>query len=49
MEWLDQTMATLVWSDLLEIELRRIAVREGIDQTEVARLREGVAVASRLP
>lgn len=44
-EWLDQTSASLVSSDLLETELRRLAVREGLDQTDVTRLLDGVALA----
>lgn len=45
-EWLDQTTATLVSSDLLETELRRIAVRESLDQADVTRLLDGVALAA---
>ena len=32
LDWLDSTAAELVSSDLLETELRRVAVREGLDQ-----------------
>lgn len=46
LEWLDHTPATLVSSDLLETELRRVAVREGLDQTEVTRVLDGVALAA---
>jgi predicted nucleic acid-binding protein len=46
LDWLDQTSATLVSSDLLETELRRVAVREGLDQADVARLIDGVALAA---
>lgn len=45
-EWLDQEPAVLVSSDLLETELRRVAVREGIDQADVSRLLDGVAMAA---
>ena len=44
--WLDQTSDMLVSSDLLEIELRRLAVREGIDQADVTRLLDGVSLAA---
>ena len=44
--WLDQTSDMLVSSDLLEVELRRLAVREGIDQTDVTRLLDGVSLAA---
>lgn len=43
--WLDQTPATLVACDLLESELRRMAVREGVDQFEVTSILEGVSLA----
>lgn len=42
-DWLDETSATLVSSDLLETELRRLAVREGLDQSDVSRILDGVA------
>lgn len=45
-EWLDQTTATLVSSDLLETELRRIAVRENLDHADVTRVLDGVALAA---
>lgn len=45
-EWLDQTPDTLISSDLLETELRRLAVREGLDQVDVTRLLDGVALAA---
>lgn len=45
-DWLDQTTTTLVSSDLLETELRRIAVRESLDQTDVTRVLDGVALAA---
>lgn len=44
--WLDQTSATLVSSDLLETELRRISVREGLEQSDVNRVVDGVALAT---
>lgn len=46
LDWLDQTPATLVSSDLLETGLRRFAVREGLDQSDVTRLMDGVALAA---
>ena len=45
-EWLDSTEAMLVSSDLLETELRRLAVREGLDHSVVTRLLEGVGLAA---
>lgn len=44
--WLDQTSAALVSCDLLETELRRMAVREGRDQAEVSAILDGVALAA---
>lgn len=44
--WLDQTSDMLVSSYLLEVELRRLAVREGIDQADVTRLLDGVSLAA---
>ena len=46
LDWLDSTAAELVSSDLLETELRRVAVREGLDQADVTRLLAGVALAA---
>lgn len=46
LEWLDQTEATLVSCDLLETELRRVAVRESLDQSDVTRLLDGVGLAA---
>lgn len=46
LDWLDRTPVRLVSSDLLEIELRRLAVREGLDQSDVTRLLDGVALAA---
>lgn len=46
LRWLDQTPALLISSDLLETELRRLAVREGLDQADVTRLLDGVALAA---
>ena len=45
-EWLDQADATLVSSDLLETELRRLAVREGRDQAKVSAILDGVSLAA---
>ena len=45
-EWLDRTTDLLVSSDLLETELRRIAIREGIDQGAVTRILDGVGLAA---
>lgn len=44
-DWLDQASAELVSSDLLETELRRMAVREGRDQSKVSAILEGVSLA----
>lgn len=46
LEWLDRTPATLVSSDLLETELRRMAVREGLKQFDVTHILDGIAVAA---
>lgn len=43
--WLDRASARLVSSDLLETELRRMAVREDRDQAAVSTLLEGVSLA----
>ena len=45
-EWLDQTDVTLVSSDLLETELRRMAIREGRDQAKVSAILDGVSLAA---
>ena len=45
-EWLDQTPTRLVASDLLETELRRIALREGRDQAKVSMILDGVSLAA---
>lgn len=45
-EWLDQADADLVSSDLLETELRRMAVREGRDQIKVSAILDGVSLAA---
>lgn len=44
--WLDQSGARLVSSDLLETELRRMAVREERDQVMVSALLDGVSLAA---
>lgn len=46
LEWLDRTPAVLVSSDLLETELRRLAVREGLEQSEVTRILDGIGLAA---
>lgn len=45
-DWLDQTPARLVASDLLETELRRMAVREGCVQSKVSAILDGVSLAA---
>ena len=45
-DWLDHTPARLVSSDLLETELRRMAVREGRDQSKVSAILDGVSLAA---
>ncbi|MFT4258808.1 type II toxin-antitoxin system VapC family toxin [Microbacterium sp.] len=45
-EWLDQADVSLVSSDLLETELRRMAMREGRDQAMVSALIDGVSLAA---
>lgn len=45
-EWLDETHARLVSSDLLETELRRMAVREGREQAKVSAILDGVSLAA---
>ena len=45
-DWLDQEPARLVSSDLLETELRRMAVREGRDQAKVSSILDGVSLAA---
>lgn len=46
LRWLDGSSDMLVSSDLLETELRRLAVREDIDQADVTRILDGVALAA---
>ncbi|QOR69869.1 type II toxin-antitoxin system VapC family toxin [Ruania alkalisoli] len=46
LDWFDQVPATLVSSDLLETELRRVAVRAGLDQSDVSRVLDGVGLAA---
>jgi len=46
LDWLDRVPATLVSSDLLETELRRMAVREGRDQAKVSAILDGVSLAA---
>ncbi|MGB3955768.1 MAG: type II toxin-antitoxin system VapC family toxin [Brooklawnia sp.] len=45
-DWLDQAQVRLVSSDLLETELRRMAVREGRDQAKVSAILDGVSLAA---
>lgn len=45
-EWLDRADADLVSSDLLETELRRMAVREGRDQARVSAILDGVSLVA---
>lgn len=45
-EWLDLAEAALVSSDLLETELRRMAVREGREQAKVSAILDGVSLAA---
>ena len=45
-QWLDQTTALQVSNDLLETELRRLAVREGLEQADVTLLLDGVGLAA---
>lgn len=44
--WLDRADARLVSCDLLETELRRMAVREGRDQSKVSAILDGVSLAA---
>lgn len=46
LDWLDHVPARLVSSDLLETELRRMAVREGRDQAKVSAILDGVSLAA---
>lgn len=46
LEWLDLASAALVSSDLLETELRRLAVRENLEQSDVTRILDGVGLAA---
>ncbi|MDO5502631.1 MAG: type II toxin-antitoxin system VapC family toxin [Actinomycetia bacterium] len=46
LRWLDSAAHRLVSCDLLETELRRVAVREGLEQSHVTRLLEGVSLAA---
>jgi uncharacterized protein len=45
-DWLNQTEAQLVSSDLLETDLRRMAVREGRDQAKVSAIIDGMSLAA---
>lgn len=44
--WLDREPARLISSDLLETELRRMAVREGREQLKVSALLDGVSLVA---
>ncbi|AXK47103.1 PIN domain-containing protein [Brachybacterium saurashtrense] len=44
--WLDDTGAELVSSDLLETELRRLVVREQLEQAHATRLLDGISLAA---
>ncbi|WP_238638424.1 type II toxin-antitoxin system VapC family toxin [Dermabacter vaginalis] len=44
--WLDASQTELVSSDLLETELRRIAVREGVEQKVATAILAGVSLAT---
>ncbi|RNI19536.1 type II toxin-antitoxin system VapC family toxin [Flexivirga caeni] len=46
LDWLGRAPARLVSSDLLETELRRLAVREERDQAKVSALLDGVSLAA---
>lgn len=46
LDWLDQTSAMLVSSDLLETELRRLVVRENLDHGDATRLLDGVSLGA---
>ncbi|MBX3311747.1 MAG: type II toxin-antitoxin system VapC family toxin [Microbacteriaceae bacterium] len=46
LKWLDATENSLISSDLLETELRRVAVREDIDQTSVTKILDGITLVS---
>jgi predicted nucleic acid-binding protein len=45
-DWLEQAQVRLVSSDLLETELRRMAVREGREQSKVSQILDGVSLAA---
>ena len=45
-EWLDQADVSLVSSDLLETELRRMATREGQGQAKVSAILDGVSLVA---
>lgn len=46
LDWLDHSEDRLVSTDLLETELRRLAIREGLDQADVSMLMDGVTLAA---
>ena len=45
-DWLEQAQVRLVSSDLLETELRRMAAREGREQSKVSQILDGVSLAA---
>lgn len=45
-DWLDRETAKLISSDLLETELRRMAVRERRDQAKVSAILDGVSLVA---
>ncbi len=45
-DWLEQGPVNLVSSDLLETELRRMAAREGREQSKVSEILDGVSLAA---
>lgn len=46
LDWLDHAAGPLVSSNLLETELRCLATREGLDQSDVTRLLDGLSLAA---
>ena len=45
-DWLEEANVRLVSSDLVETELRRMAVREGREQSKVSQILDGVSLAA---
>lgn len=44
-EWLSKCDANLVACDLLETEMRRLAVREGLGQSAITKVLDGISLA----